>query len=95
MRFKATRKWPIGQSDQVFLCCMKLLTRSHSGQAKQNKQSNNNKKQPMLLPISKCLALLKILLALLPLLQETHAFFSNLTTHAELLFPLQLPRRAR
>ena len=37
MRFKATRKWPIGQSGQVLLCWMKLLTRSHSGQAKQNK----------------------------------------------------------
>ena len=28
-------------------------------------------------------------------LQETHAFISNLTTHADLMFPLQLPRRAR
>ena len=41
MRFKATRKWPIGQSGQVLLCWMKLLTRSHSGQAKQNKTKQN------------------------------------------------------
>ena len=62
MRFKSTRKRPLGQSDKVLLCWMKVLTRSHYIQAKQNetKRQQQQQKQPILLPISKCQPLLKI-----------------------------------
>ena len=58
MRLKATRKWPIDKSDEVLLYWMEMLTRSHPGQAKQNKTTTTtttttttaSTKQPMLLP---------------------------------------------